>query len=114
MLITLVFPSVDFPCVTCFKYLCVPCVVFPCVPGVDYPCIYMCYLAFPGVDYSADYHCVKKCKNKADGDYQSCKGCHVYLSCSNEVIYDERPCPTDELWDDKYKDCLPTSATCYG
>ena len=61
----------------------------------------------------ADYDCVKKCRNKADGDYQSCKGCHVYLSCSNGIAYDSRPCPIDDVWDDNFKDCRPTSPTCY-
>ena len=36
--------------------------------------------------------CVASCKNAADGDYQSCRGCDVYVSCVGGIIYDNRPC----------------------
>ena len=47
-----------------------------------------------------------------DGDYQSCQGCHVYATCSNEILYDNRPCPADLVWDDNAKRCEWISTTC--
>ena len=47
-----------------------------------------------------------------DGDYQSCLGCDVYATCSNELLYDERPCPANLVWDDNAKRCEYESATC--
>lgn len=59
--------------------------------------------------------CIKSCAGLADGDYQSCKGCNVYVTCSNGITHDDRPCaPADPLllWDDQEKRCEYDSATC--
>ena len=57
-------------------------------------------------------NCVSDCTGVANGDYQSCLGCHVYATCSNEILYDNRPCPADLVWDDNKKRCEYTSLTC--
>ncbi len=59
-----------------------------------------------------DTSCVSSCAGVADGDYQSCTGCHVYSSCSNGGIYDERSCPVGLVWDDNKKRCEYKSDTC--
>ena len=58
--------------------------------------------------------CIASCENLEDGNYPSCRGCHVYASCGGGVIYDGRPCPFGRLWDDNAKECLETSSTCIG
>ena len=58
-------------------------------------------------------NCVSSCIGMKDGDYQSCKGCNVYASCSNEILYDNRPCPANLVWDDNKKICDWTSETCH-
>ena len=58
--------------------------------------------------------CISSCKGMPNGDYQSCKGCHVYATCSNGDIYDNRPCPANLVWDDNKKRCEWTSDTCHG
>jgi len=59
--------------------------------------------------------CVSSCKGMPDGDYQSCKGCGVYVSCSNEIMSDCRPCPkSNTYWDDNTKTCEHKSSTCKG
>ena len=61
-----------------------------------------------------DVACVADCSGKSNGDYQSCLGCHVYLTCSNGVAYDNRLCPGVLVWDDNLKYCNYESATCPG
>eukprot|EP01083_Nonionella_stella_P165793 552595_1 len=56
--------------------------------------------------------CITNCTGESDGDYQSCIGCNVYATCSNDVIYDNRPCPAGLFWDDSSKRCEWTSTTC--
>ena len=60
--------------------------------------------------------CKKKCKKKKmEGDYQSCLGCNVYLTCDNTGRkFDNRPCAEMEEWDDNVKRCVPPgqSTTC--
>ena len=58
--------------------------------------------------------CVSSCEGMEDGDYQSCEGCHVYATCSNEILHDNRPCPDGLVWDDNAKRCEWTSDTCPG
>ena len=58
------------------------------------------------------YECVSSCDGVPDGDFQSCLGCDVYATCSNELLYDERPCPANLVWDDHVKKCQYESATC--
>lgn len=55
--------------------------------------------------------CVKDCQGQPNGDYKSCKGCTVYLTCSNGITYDNRPCPSGLKWDDSIKQCT-FAATC--
>ncbi len=57
-------------------------------------------------------NCISSCTGLSDGDYQSCLGCHVYASCSNERLYDNRPCPAGLVWDDHLKRCEWVSTTC--
>lgn len=59
-------------------------------------------------------NCITTCQGMADGDYQSCQGCMYYATCSNGILYDERPCPSDLVWDDNLKRCEWTSDTCGG
>ena len=56
--------------------------------------------------------CVSSCAGVANGDYQSCNGCNVYVTCSNGIKYDNRPCPASLVWDDFEKRCEYTSDTC--
>ena len=56
--------------------------------------------------------CVSSCFGRDDGDYQSCIGCNVYVSCSNYGAIDNRRCPEDLVFDDTEKRCMKTSATC--
>ncbi|XP_045210123.2 uncharacterized protein LOC123561673 [Mercenaria mercenaria] len=56
--------------------------------------------------------CVKDCFRMPNGDYQSCHGCRVFVTCSNGLTYDKRPCPWFLLWDDLSKRCLWRSRTC--
>ncbi|KAJ8316378.1 hypothetical protein KUTeg_006392 [Tegillarca granosa] len=51
------------------------------------------------------------CQGQPNGDYKSCKGCTVYLTCSNGITYDNRPCPSGLKWDDSIKQCT-FAATC--
>lgn len=56
--------------------------------------------------------CITNCTNQADGDYQLCKGCHVYATCSYKQLK-ESPCKPDVLyWDDDLKKCANQSKTC--
>ena len=57
-------------------------------------------------------NCITSCTGLSDGDYQSCLGCTVYASCSNERLYDNRPCPSGLVWDDHLKRCEWVSTTC--
>ena len=56
--------------------------------------------------------CVHECGPLLDGNYQSCKGCHVYVTCSNGENHDNRPCPNGLIWDDLRKRCVSHSTTC--
>ena len=62
--------------------------------------------------------CVSDCRGIPDGDYQSCKTCEGYVSCSNGRYFD-RPCARNHpgekplVWDDVKKRCEWTSSTCY-
>ena len=61
--------------------------------------------------------CVSDCSGMTDGDYQSCKTCEGYVSCSNGYYFD-RPCAPNHpgakplVWDDVKKRCEWTSSTC--
>ena len=57
-------------------------------------------------------NCVSSCTNQPNGDYQSCHGCHMYITCSNGISYDKRPCPASLVWNDDKKWCDWTSSTC--
>ena len=61
---------------------------------------------------STGTNCVRSCANQPNGDYQSCDGCDVYVTCSNGLTYDNRPCPSKIVWNDKIKACDWTSPTC--
>ncbi|KAI0241149.1 hypothetical protein LSAT2_001106 [Lamellibrachia satsuma] len=56
--------------------------------------------------------CVSSCVGRDGGDYQSCIGCNVYVTCSQGTAIDNRPCPGDSVWDDTEKRCMKTSTTC--
>ena len=61
--------------------------------------------------------CVSDCSGMSDGDYQSCKTCEGYVTCSNGYYFD-RPCAPNHpgakplVWDDVKKRCEWTSTTC--
>ncbi|XP_045170461.2 zinc metalloproteinase/disintegrin-like [Mercenaria mercenaria] len=56
--------------------------------------------------------CITSCKGVRDGEYQSCRGCHVYASCNDNVLMDGRPCQRKLLWSDDLKRCEYSSNTC--
>ncbi len=64
----------------------------------------------PTTDYTPGI-CVPHCANMPDGDYQSCHGCNVFVTCSNHITY-MRSCPGELVWDDILKRCEYTSQTC--
>lgn len=51
------------------------------------------------------------CNFKPEGDYQSCSGCHYYMTCAASGVY-TRPCPANLNWDDNKKTCEMRSSTC--
>ena len=53
----------------------------------------------------ASVSCVESCDAVADGDYMSCLGCDVYLTCTNEIMIDNRTCPLQLIWNDSRKRC---------
>ncbi|XP_062614315.1 uncharacterized protein LOC134276051 isoform X2 [Saccostrea cucullata] len=56
--------------------------------------------------------CVKDCKGKASGEYQSCKTCNGYVTCVWGVLY-ERQCPAGLEWNAGLKVCdWPGAAGC--
>ncbi|XP_071111190.1 uncharacterized protein [Haliotis cracherodii] len=61
---------------------------------------------------AAQNPCITTCTDLPDGDYQSCNGCKVYATCWHGQIFDDRPCVGDTLWDDSFKHCELSSATC--
>ncbi|BFZ07479.1 hypothetical protein BsWGS_10518 [Bradybaena similaris] len=60
----------------------------------------------------APHTCVSSCDGLQTGEYQSCQGCDVYLTCNNGVMFDKRPCPPGLLWNDVNKRCEQFSTTC--
>ena len=58
--------------------------------------------------------CVSTCLGVANGNYQSCRGCDVYVICSGNIRYDDIPCPMGLYWDDSLdsKSCVSVSTTC--
>jgi len=56
--------------------------------------------------------CVPDCSGLVKGNYQSCQGCTVYVTCTNGNMIDNRPCPAGLVWDDNFKICSETSTTC--
>jgi len=46
-----------------------------------------------------------------EGDYQSCQGCHYYVTCAPSGVF-TRPCPAQLVWDDNLKTCQGRSSTC--
>merc|ERR1712227_886158 len=61
---------------------------------------------------TAPGNCVKSCKGHADGNFASCKGCEVYITCAGGRGYDNRPCGNGLVWNDKIKACDFTSPYC--
>ena len=56
--------------------------------------------------------CVQSCEGLPDGDFQSCLGCHVYATCMEGILHDNRPCPHNLVWDNTHRRCMRTSPTC--
>ena len=88
----------------------------PCDPGKTYDdtvraCVY--WSSTCGVKES-DGTCVSSCLGVPDGNYQSCRGCDVYVICSSNMRYDDVPCPDEMVWDDSpaIKNCVLNSTTC--
>ncbi|KAI0221232.1 hypothetical protein LSAT2_027383 [Lamellibrachia satsuma] len=44
--------------------------------------------------------CKFSCIGYADGNYQSCLDCNVYVSCNDGVLVDNRPCNPGLVWND--------------
>ncbi len=51
------------------------------------------------------------CKDHKNGNYASCKGCELFVSCSNG-IYTLMECPHKLQWDDDKRQCEYESTTC--
>ena len=49
--------------------------------------------------------CVADCSGREDGDYPSCLGCSVYVTCSNGAMTDNRPCPLETVWHEELNRC---------
>lgn len=65
--------------------------------------------------YWTGVRCIRDCYGREDGDYQSCRGCSIYASCTNGNIIDSRPCAyswPSLQWDDFSKKCKYSSRTC--
>ncbi|XP_055996160.1 uncharacterized protein LOC125647711 [Ostrea edulis] len=56
--------------------------------------------------------CVDDCTNVDDGDYQSCRTCHGYITCSNQLIFRRNCSDSFLVWDDILKRCEWNSDTC--
>jgi len=65
------------------------------------------------IDPVTKFDCVSNCVGVVSGDYQSCLGCNVYVSCADGVIHDNRPCAEQLVWDDNKKTCDYSSTTCH-
>ena len=57
---------------------------------------------------------MSSCEGHEDGNFQSCNGCDVYITCSYGVATDNRPCPAGLVWNDNIHNCDWTSPTCQG
>ena len=71
---------------------------------------YLCEVKPVSVSVSAGV-CVNDCKGKPNGNYQSCKGCSGFVTCANEILY-EQSCAGNLVWDDRKKTCAEKSGTC--
>lgn len=49
--------------------------------------------------------CVRVCGVLPDGDYPSCQGCRMYVTCASGSTYDLRECPDGLVWDNNLKRC---------
>ena len=61
------------------------------------------------------WNCITGCTDLPDGDYQSCRGCSIYVSCVGGKIVDNRSCAPSNpplQWDDYLKKCEYNSRTC--
>ncbi|XP_048250925.1 mucin-2-like isoform X1 [Haliotis rufescens] len=56
--------------------------------------------------------CVSDCNGVPNGDYQSCRGCNIYITCSSGLTYDGFKCPASTVWNNDAKYCDYTSPTC--
>ena len=71
-----------------------------------------CYIIAATTTAEPDSVCVSSCAGLPSGDYQSCDGCGVYVTCSYGRIFPDRPCPGGLKWDDNLKRCDWKSRTC--
>ena len=73
----------------------------------------VCKNFFPVSGGQGTRPCVDSCIGLDNGDYQSCVSCYVYVSCNYEIVTDNRDCGPGLMWDDRDKDCLAVSTTCF-
>ncbi|XP_048250928.1 mucin-2-like isoform X4 [Haliotis rufescens] len=66
----------------------------------------------PGVQMPQPWPCVSDCNGVPNGDYQSCRGCNIYITCSSGLTYDGFKCPASTVWNNDAKYCDYTSPTC--
>ncbi|KAI0215187.1 hypothetical protein LSAT2_032773 [Lamellibrachia satsuma] len=58
-------------------------------------------MMFKDVEGYTGSACIWNCAGKTTGDYQSCRGCHVYASCTTAGnLVDNSPCPANLVWND--------------
>ena len=92
----------------------------PCPPGTSWDdnmkqCVFessTCFEISKNNVNAVSSGCTASCADKEDGDYQSCEGCDIYISCVGGQVKDKRLCPPSQFWDDNDKACLSTSSTC--
>ncbi|ESP02171.1 hypothetical protein LOTGIDRAFT_157323 [Lottia gigantea] len=56
--------------------------------------------------------CTYDCRDKRDGNYQSCRACDVYVTCVSGKLYPDQPCPQGKVWDQSIRECDLASSTC--
>ena len=60
--------------------------------------------------------CIKSCKGRTDGNYQSCFTCGGFISCLNDITYNMSCMPSFPdrpiLWDNIKGRCDYNSITC--
>ncbi|OWF47671.1 uncharacterized protein LOC110454060 isoform X2 [Mizuhopecten yessoensis] len=99
-----------------------PAVVIPTTPSTQVPSTIHSGIPIPiggsaqtigQSTFTRGCHKASDCRNLQLGDYQSCTGCHYYLTCAPSGDF-VRPCPANLIFDFNSKACVARSGTCIG